>query len=72
MVDVLYLIHLLLQDYVGPGNLPGYTAMKNLAEYLITLIDGNLALTPDQSADIIHLWGALSPYDKRRTNFQEQ
>lgn len=70
--DLLDIIHLLLQDSVGPNNLPGYAAVQNLAEFLITLVDGNLTLTQHQLANIIRLWDALSANDKSRTNFQER
>ena len=69
MIDIIFLLS---QDSVGPDNLPGYGAIQNLAEFLVTLVDGNMSLTRDQASNIIRLWQALSAYDKRRTDFQER
>ncbi|WAR12544.1 hypothetical protein MAR_026724, partial [Mya arenaria] len=55
------------RDAVGPDNLPGYGLVDQLADYLHSLRDQDLALTDDQAAHIIRLWGMLTDFDKQPT-----
>ncbi|XP_073719234.1 uncharacterized protein [Misgurnus anguillicaudatus] len=56
-------------DCVGPDNIEGYGAVQDLAEYLFNLREHRLALTGEESEQIINLWQALGEFDKKKTTY---
>ncbi|XP_070403353.1 uncharacterized protein [Nothobranchius furzeri] len=57
------------QDSVGPDNTEGFRAVQDLAEALFNLREHSLALTLEESNNIVALWKRLSEHDKERTVF---
>jgi hypothetical protein len=53
---------------VGPDNIPGYSRVLALAEFLVTLRDKD-TMSAAEVNQLKDLWSALSEYDKRRTVF---
>ncbi|XP_052221291.1 uncharacterized protein LOC127837883 [Dreissena polymorpha] len=52
---------------VAPDGFPGYSAIQDLAEYMVGLVSGNGSLTAQQVQQVLDLWKNLSPSDKLRT-----
>ncbi|KAH3774451.1 hypothetical protein DPMN_175833 [Dreissena polymorpha] len=55
---------------VGPDGLPGYSAIHDLAEYLVGLVSGNGSLTAQQVQQVLDLWKNLTPSEKLSTVFE--
>ena len=58
-----------LQESTGPDNIQGYGEVHALAAYLVSLRDGNMALSNTQANEIIRLWKSLQEYDQQPTKF---
>lgn len=52
------------QASVGPDNIEGYEKVQALADYLVSLRQGSMALTNSQADEIIRLWNNLHDVDK--------
>lgn len=61
-----------LQDSVGPNNIGGFGAVQDLAEALFSLREHSLALSLEESNNIVVLWQRLADYDKQRTAYPQR
>ncbi|XP_022778182.1 uncharacterized protein LOC111319705, partial [Stylophora pistillata] len=57
------------EDSSGPDNIQGYGEVQALASYLVSIGEGNMALSNSQANEIIRLWKSLHEYDKQPTTF---
>ena len=53
-------------------NIPGYSKVVELAAFLVSLREQEMALTTEQADTVIRLWDALSLYDRSRTRFPQR
>lgn len=58
-------------DTVGPDNVPGYSRVLALADFLVTFKD-KAAMTSAEVQKLKDLWSALSEYDRKRTVFPQR
>lgn len=57
------------EDSAGPDNIQGYGEVQALAAYLVSVREGNMALSNTQAKEIIRLRKSLHKYDQQPTTF---